>query len=236
MELKEQLKKLIKLQNIDSEIYDCESQIEVFPEKIGEIDNIINSKTEKVNNAEEELKKLQVLKNDKETDIKAKEEKIAKHESELYQIKNNKEYKALQQEIESIKADISLLEEELITLFDDIESAQKTIESEKKFFENEKDKLEKKKSGIKQEEKDLGAKIKDLQSKREQAAVDIPPEILQKYNRILGYRGRTAVAKLNGDSCGGCNMQLPPQVINEVKLQKNIIQCENCSRILYAEE
>ena len=236
MELKKELKKLIDLQNIDSQIYDFESRMEIFPVKIQEIDNIIESKTEGVKQAEEELKNLQVSKNDKETDIKGKEEKIAKHESELYQIKNNKEYKALQQEIDSIKADISLIEEELITLFDNIESAQNNIQEEKKFFDNEKLELEKQKAQIHQEEKDLKAKVSELKTKRDLAQYEIQQELLRKYKKILEHRGRTAVAKLTDDSCGGCNMQLPPQVINQIKIQKEIIQCENCSRILYTDE
>ena len=236
MDLKQQIKKLIDLQDYDSEIFDLETQMNVFPEKIKEIDDIIESKTEGVKKAEDELKSLQVAKNEKENDIKSKEEKIAKHEGELYQIKNNKEYKALQHEIDSFKADISLLEEDLLTLFDDVENAQKTIEEEKKFFQTKKGELEKEKEKINQDQKSIAVKVTELQTKRQEAQNVIQPEILQKYNRILEYRGRTAVAKLTGDSCGGCYMQLRAQVINQIKIQKEIVQCENCSRILYAED
>ena len=38
------------------------------------------------------------------------------------------------------------------------------------------------------------------------------------------------------DACGGCNMNLPPQVINEIMMKKNLIFCESCARILYIEE
>jgi len=41
------------------------------------------------------------------------------------------------------------------------------------------------------------------------------------------------MVKLVNGACQGCNMNVPPQVINEVKMKNELIICENCSRILY---
>ena len=54
-----------------------------------------------------------------------------------------------------------------------------------------------------------------------------------KYELMLKSRGKSALSPLLGKTCGECHLSLRPQLINEVKLQKDIACCEYCSRILY---
>jgi len=236
MDFKEQIKMLIALQELDAEIYDLEARKETFPVRIKEMDDTLEQKKGGMNAAEDALKQLQVTKNEKEVDMQAKEEKIAKHQSDLYQIKNNKEYEALQREIESIKADVSLLEEEIISLFDQIESAQGKCAEEKKAFEEEARSDEQEKEQIRTEDKQVSEKLAALGNEREAAAAGVDREVITRYERIRESRGRVALAKVIGESCGGCNMHLRPQLINEAQLMKGMVFCENCSRMLYAEE
>ena len=234
--IKNEIKKLIQLQEMDSHLFDLKSQLETFPERLNEMDESLEAKKGGMEEAEEDLKRLKVLKGEKETDMQAKEEKIKKHDGELYQIKNNKEYQALQQEIDSIKADVSLVEEEIIKLFDEIEAAQGRFEEEKKKFEEEREAVEEEKNVIKEEEKKFSSELSELKAKRDEFASSVSSEALGQYERILEKRGKTALAKVEGNFCSECNMQLRPQIINEAKLQKALVFCENCTRILYAEE
>ena len=233
---KEQILKLRELQTIDSEMFDVNSQLEEFPQKIKEMDDSLNLKTEGMKNAEDALKMLQVQKNEKEVEMKASEEKIAKHDGELYQIKNNNEYQALQKEIDSIKADVSIMEEEIINFFDEIEAAKKSLEDEKTKFATEKQQTEKEKQQISSEKRAIAEKIKVLEANRETILSEVRPEILSIYNRILENKGRVALADIQGECCGACNLQLRPQILDDAKLKKTIVLCENCSRILYAED
>jgi len=234
--VKEQIEKLIRLQEVDAEIYDLEEKKEYFPARISEIDSSLETRTSGITAAEEELKKIQVEKNDKENQIKGKEEQIAKHEADLNQIKTNKEYKALLDEINNIKADISVIEDGVIAILDRIDEAQAKIEEEKKIFDEEKAKTDKEKEIIKAEEKEVDARLSELTGKREGFLQGVDKEILATYERIRENRGKIAIAKINGSLCGECNMTLRPQVINEAKMKKKITFCETCSRILYAEE
>ncbi len=236
IDIKEEIKKLVQLQEMDSEIFDLRSQKEYFPVRLKEMDDSLEDKKTGMENAENALKSLQVSRSEKETDMQAKEEKIAKHEGELYQIKNNKEYQALQQEIDSIKADVSLIEEDIIMLLDEVEAAQARVEEEKKKFEVEKQSVESEKETIKAEEKQVDDRLKDLTARRGEFTKNIAPNVLSQYEKILENRGKTAIARIDGEFCGECNMTLRPQMINEAQLKKNLVFCESCSRILYAED
>lgn len=232
----EQLSKLIQLQKIDAEVYSLRSQKDSFPLQIEEMNKSLEAKSGNMNSADGELKALQVSRNEKETEMAASEERIKKLEGDLYQVKTNKEYKAIEQEIESIKADVSLMEEEIINLLDRIEEAKSRYEQEKKLFEEEKQKTAKEQEHIKSQEKAIDDRLNELQGGRKEFMQGIDADILARYERILANRGGIALAKVNGDRCGECNMTLRPQAINEATLRKSLVSCENCSRILYAEE
>jgi predicted nucleic acid-binding Zn-ribbon protein len=233
---KEQLSKLIQLQEIDVEIYALRSKKDSFPVKIEELNKSLEEKTGSMEAAEKESKDLQVAQGGKETEMGTNEERIKKLEGDLYQVKTNKEYKAIEQEVESVKADVSLLEEDIINLLDKIELAKAKHAEEKKVFEEEKQKVNKEQEGIKAEEKEIATRLAELEGKRKEFTQGVDADILARYNKILENRGGTALAKVSGLFCGECNMTLRPQAINEATLKKNPVFCENCSRILYAEE
>ncbi|MGB2630726.1 MAG: C4-type zinc ribbon domain-containing protein [Candidatus Omnitrophota bacterium] len=233
---KGQLAKLIQLQEYDAEIYGLKARKGGIPVRIEGINSAIEKRKGNMNKADEDLKVFQVARSQKETEMGANEEKIKKHEGNLYQIKNNKEYQALLGEIKSIKADVSLQEEEIINLLDQIGNAKNKFEEEKKIFEEEKSKLNKEQEDIKAEEKRIVARLDELEPTRKQYAQDIDKNILDRYDRVLELRGGIALAKVNGEVCSECSMTLRPQIINEAKLKREPVFCENCSRILYVED
>ncbi|MDP8259119.1 MAG: C4-type zinc ribbon domain-containing protein [Candidatus Aadella gelida] len=234
-DIREDIEKLIKIKSIDVRIYEMKSRKDTFPVRIKEMDDSLGSKRSGLEEAEENLKQAKVEKNDRENDLREKEEKIKKHQGELNLIKKNKEYTALQQEIESLKADASLLEEEIIGLLDEIESAEAKKKKEEGIFAAEGDSVESEKSAIVKEEKELLEMLKGLGAEREEMTASIDSKILDVYERILANKGQTALAVVNGESCSECNMHLRPQIINDAKLQKTIVLCENCGRMLYVE-
>jgi len=236
LDLKAEIKKLIKLQEVDSEIFDLQIEKETFPGKRQQLDDSLEEKNAGIKSADEKLKELQVVKNEKENDLQAAEERIKKHEAELAQIKTNKEYKAMLDQIDSLQADVSLVEEKIIGLFDEIESAQTDLDEEKRLFEEEKKKAEKEKGEIDSKEKKVDARLGELKGKREELVKDAHQGTLGRYERILENRGRRALSKVKGEFCEECNMRLRPQIINEAKLMKDLVVCENCSRILYITE
>ena len=60
--------------------------------------------------------------------------------------------------------------------------------------------------------------------------------MLQEYEKILHSRDGLAIVTIKDNSCGGCHMLVPPQVINLIKMYEHIVTCEVCNRILYIKE
>jgi len=232
----EQLKMLIELQKIDFEIFSIKTELATIPDKIKIIDDTIKEKENLFKSNEELVKKLQLKRKDKEVELGGKEEAIKKHQAQLFQLKTNQEYAAMQKEINSLGADKSVLEEAILVLFDEIDAAEKAVNSSKAVFQQEKAKLDAEKKKIDAEKNEMQSRLDKFLSDRGGFTAGIDKNILARYERILSGKDGQALVEIKGDACGGCNMNLPPQVVNETKMRVNLVICSNCSRILYTND
>ena len=74
---------------------------------------------------------------------------------------------------------------------------------------------------------------KELKGKRDRYKVELNNALLKKYESIKNSHA-TVMAEIDQDRCGGCNMALASLVIQNVKDNARVIECENCGRILYS--
>lgn len=74
-------------------------------------------------------------------------------------------------------------------------------------------------------------KLEQLRSARDEKREGIPNELMERYQAVK-KRKIPPVAIRSNDQCLGCNMGLPA-VFLETKISEQIIECENCGRILY---
>jgi predicted nucleic acid-binding Zn-ribbon protein len=236
LDLKSQITNLVKLQVIDSEIFSLKAEKEAKPAEIKAFEAAFEAKKQSLAALEKKLLDLQKQRKDKELELAAREEEAKKLQNQLYSLKTNKEYQAMLQEIQNKKADGSVIEDQVLVLFDEADKVKEETEKEKqRLKEEEKFFLEQKKT-IEDRIKEIDDRLSVLDGQRKQALTDIDPKILSQYERILANRDGLAIADVKNNSCGGCNMFVPPQVINLIRMYERIITCEICNRILYIEE
>jgi len=231
--IKEQLDILVQLQKIDVRIYALRQELEEKPLEIAVIKEKLSARENLVKELEEKVKNQKVKLREMELDLKSKEENVKKLQIQLYQVKTNKEYASMQKEIDGVKADNSLLEEHIIEYLDGIDSLGKDIEKERELLNQERNKIESEVSEIEKRINALKEELNAKETERAGIAAGVDSTLLPRYERILTNKNGRALAQVLNDSCSGCNMGLPPQVINEIRLGDKIITCENCLRIFY---
>ena len=236
MSVAELLKNLIDLQILDKDIYDMKKWISEMPARLNALDDEMEAASSKSKEKDDELKRLQLKRKERELDLEQKENNIKKLQSQLYQVKTNKEYNALEHEISGFEADKSVLEEDILSIFDLIETAEKALEEAKKELEDEEKKIEIEKKKIEDEKKETDKSLSELDGKRKNITPLIDKKMLSRYEWILSGKEGVALVPVVGENCGGCFMNLPPQIIDEIRLKKRVMACERCARILYAEE
>lgn len=233
MGIPEILDTLKQAQGLDREIHRIRQEIDSIPESIHELTQAFEAEKSRLDHLENQLKEVQLRQKKKEGELGEKEALIRKYDSQSTQVKTNKEYSALQQEIASLKADGSMLEDEILGILDEMENVQKQVREER----NRLAQLETESQGKKKQLTDKAETIKKnlagLIEKRLEIIKQVSPEARELYDKIIKKKEGLALVPVIGDACGACRMELRPQVLNEVRLKEALVVCDNCSRILY---
>ncbi|MFH0763901.1 MAG: C4-type zinc ribbon domain-containing protein [Candidatus Omnitrophota bacterium] len=234
--LEEQIKLLVELQGIDSQIFRLEDELELIPETIKNADEAFKEKNANLKELEEGLKALQMKRKEKEGDLEVKEGMIRKYQTQQFQVKTNKEYTALQDEIGRVKADNSIIEEDVINILDQMDVESKKIQKEKEFLKEQEVRLSEDKKKLNEDSVRCKSELEVLKKNRQGLSQKVDKNMLSKYERLIKNRDGVAIVPVSGEACQGCHRVMPPQVINEIRMKKELIFCENCTRILYIEE
>jgi len=230
--LKEQIRLLEALQEIDSQIDSHEADMMRLPLEIQEtaktlvaLRRDISDATAKSSSVEKELRK-------REQELALEQEKIKRSERRLLSIKNQKEYNALSREVKLGKKVASEIEEAILEFMGELEALKKTLErKETEYAECEATLLAKKAEAEQVTAKSQEA-LTALKAEREKVTAQVESDFLKKYRTLKQARGK-AVAEMQNGTCTGCHMAIPPQLNIRVLKQEEMITCPNCHRILY---
>lgn len=231
----DQLENLQRLQTLDGELYRLRRTRQDKPRELDAVRAQVAAQEAQFGTLEERLKALQLQQKEKELELQTREANVKKLQGQLFQVKTNKEYTAMQHEIDILKADASLLEEAILKLLDAVDQASRERKVQQQQVAQEQQRLEQETARTQQDVAAIEEQIAQLERQRQEVTPDVPPPALSVYERILSNRDGLALVPMVNESCGGCNRRLPPQVINEVYLNTRLVMCEQCNRILYKE-
>ena len=236
LSVKEKLVQLHKLQIIDSKLDEIKVMKGELPMEVSDLeDEIVGLKTrsqrlsDTVADIDDEINKHR-------GNIKDSVALILKYQLQLDNVKNNREFDALNKEVELQRLEIQLSEKRIRE-----STVARTGKAESLAVIDEKISLRSKDLDLKKEE--LAGIIEKTEKEKEKlvkesekARKDIEARLLKAYDKIrVSYRNGLAVAAISRESCGGCFNKIPPQVQIEIGIMKNIIACEHCGRILVDE-
>jgi predicted nucleic acid-binding Zn-ribbon protein len=233
--MRSQIAVLETLQQLDLELGELEDNLEKYPQEISRYEEELKRIKESISKTKEELNAGKKRKMEKELNLAENKEKIKRVEARLFEIKTYKEYEALQREVAEAKKLTAEIEEGILKEMETVEDLEALLkEKENELAEKEKE--------YEQIINNYNRKINELKNiyetkKQEKKRVTsiVNPEILSMYERIR-MRNGFALAAARNEICTGCNMNIPPQLFNEVLMNSRMIQCPNCHRILYCEE
>lgn len=225
---------LVKLQGIDLEIIKLNQKKEVLPTRLLELEKNLEEHEVQIQELNERLLDLRTRKTEIEDELELESERLKKSQQKMSAVTNTREYSALQKEIEDIKSankrredELLGIDEEHILLNEKIESlnaAKKVIGSE---VAAEQKKLD---AGL----SELDEKIEELKKEKETVYGNVPPDMLAKYNFLSSRRKGVVVAAVTDGVCSACNMNIPPQIYNELLRDEKVMSCPSCQRLVYA--
>lgn len=233
MGIQESLEILKRAQEVDREIYQIRHELAAIPETIQQLTHEFEREKATLAKLETQLKGAQLRQKQKEGELSEKETLLRKYDSQLSQVKTNKEYSTLQQEIAALKADNSMVEDAVLVLLDEVEVALRQVRAEKERLAQVDKESQKKKQELGDYGEGLKEKLAGLEKKRTEIMSHARPETRELYDKIVEKKQGLALVLMEGEACGACRMEIRPQLLNELKLKENLVVCEHCSRILY---
>lgn len=236
VDLKTQITGLVRLQELDSEIYALNNEKDSKPIEIKAIEEAFEAKKQNLLLLEKNSLELQKQRKEKELELASNAEAVKKLQGQLYSLKTNKEFQTMLQQIADAKADGSLIEEKILISFEESDKIKAQIDQENLNLKQEEKVFLESKEKVQLRVKEIDQRLNQLQAQRQQITPAIDPKMLSEYERILSSRGGLAIVTVVDNSCGGCHMLVPPQVINMIKMYDHIVTCEVCNRIFYIAE
>jgi predicted nucleic acid-binding Zn-ribbon protein len=229
---REEIQRLIELQNLDRRILALREEMKVYPAMLREWDARLEQKKQILDEATRSRHDTTHERRTLEQTIKEKEERIRKFLQQQAEVRTNKEYQALTHEIDMVHQEIDGLEDRILEIF----SLEEDAEARVKHAQEDYRQLEAEASSERQRiEAELHAKraaLNEVKHSRDEIARGIPERLLFYYEEMFKkYPGLVVVDVKNG-SCGGCYMQILPQVLVEVRQPGIVRACHRCLRLV----
>ncbi len=231
--MKQELEKLLKLQEIDADLISLKQQLEEVPNQLRSDQHEYEASVNSLHDHQQRRKELEVERMELQLDIESVQARIDSLKQKQAQVKKNAEYQALTNEITQAQQNLSksTLSLEQKTLA--IQEFNGQFSHQQAAVEEEKKELLKKARDAKKPLKEIQDKIHRYYKIRNQMVKEIRPDVVELYSRLMKTRAPHAIVPANSNVCDGCHINLPPQVMGDILKGDHLVICENCARILY---
>lgn len=226
---------LVVLQQIDTRIEEVRGRLAACPKRLAEAEARLQKAQGALAASKTALTHSLKDRKTYELDVESWKEKVRKYKDQLYEVKTNEAYKALQHEIQLGEAEIAKAEDKLLERMvsgEEFERQVKACEAALKLAEAttqaERQKISAEYAAAEKE----GAA---LEAEHIRTASAVSEELLVQYRSIARKHGGLALAEVREEACALCGVRVRPQVFQEMRRPacQEIFRCEGCTRILY---
>ncbi|WP_242340334.1 MULTISPECIES: zinc ribbon domain-containing protein [Anaeromyxobacter] len=234
MSLREKLKALEELQQIDLESNEVRGALGAIPAKrtaveaaIVEARKAYDDEKLRLEGNERERRQLDSL-------LGMERDKVKKWEGRLGEIKTPREYAALSREIDIAKKSNETQSDHVKELTAQAGEIRKTLDAKADALSERELAAQGELQELDQHTAAAEEKLRELDARRAEAAKKVDPGLLAKYENIKRRRAGVAVAPVVGMTCKGCHRNIPPQLAITLQRANSIETCPNCHRIIYS--
>ncbi len=227
------VEQLLIIQDRDRRIAQLKAELARIPEEMAAAETRVGQQSAQVESLREELKHIESERKKLEIDAEAQRAQIAKHKTQLYQIKSNTEYQALLKEIATLEASIEQVEDHELEFMEKAEQLQPALREAQATLKELTAKVEAERTDLKRRTAAIEDELGQLRNERETLAKEADSDALSRYDRLMRSKGDVAVVPIQHGNCGGCHLQIPPQLVQDAKHSDQLTSCGYCGRILY---
>lgn len=237
------LETIVELQQACSELSLAEAQIAGVPDWMRELHEEHGSRAAEIEAVEAAV--AEAARRHREADAGASDaaEKVKHYQEQIGRVRNQREYSALLQEIDTAKGQVREHEEQArAAAAEELEQQERLDEAREAFRElderyaTELAKWEEQKPEVQRRAEQLQGRVDVLRER-------VPRPILAQFDLLRSRYDGQALAEVreverSGKGpqmwhCRACNYMVRPQAVVEIRNHGAVVQCDSCKRILY---
>jgi predicted nucleic acid-binding Zn-ribbon protein len=231
--LEPNLERLIRLQEICLAVEEQAKKLSALPGRTQDLEQSLARHRADLAKTRDELAELQKHRRKLEGDLQAVESRIGKYQTQLMEVKTNKEYTAMLHEIESVKEERGGIETSILQSMDSAEDVEAAIRGKEASVAEEQRRVSASLVLLKEEEQEAVARKASLETDRARVEAELPPDLVSEFHRVSRARGGVAVARVVGGLCQGCSVRIQPRIVQQIRRNEGILRCDSCKRFLY---
>jgi uncharacterized protein len=226
---------LQNLHRIHRQLSDLNGRLARGPQASQVKERQCNALQQRLDEVRKQKNGLEIDSHTKQNELTSGEDKVKKRTQQLQEAKDNKEYQALQHQIEADKMANSVLADEALEMMERVEKFQLEVSQAETNLEEALRQLEGLKAEFAKEEPTIQADNNRLKTDLTDWEKQLPVEYRELYHRQTDNHGEDGLATIDGEFCTGCRHQVPLNFINQLMLQRPTF-CRSCGRLLYLPE
>ena len=230
------IRQLGELCEVDKSAQALREQLALYPKMLSDLDAREQIFLEKRKAGKDELAKAKDAWRKAELEVRSLGEQIQKYLQHQSQVKTNKEFTALTQEIDGVKAKIDAMESLGLEALETETKAEEELKNTEKELQALANEINEERSRIKSQITEKEDHLKQEEDEHRRRAEELPEELRDMYELLNERFPGSAIVPVKNNCCGGCSMNLVSQVLLDVRRGEVSARCENCARLLYAAE
>ncbi len=233
MSLQEDIKQLIELQKIDLQVRRLDDEMAAGLAEIEKRRARIENHRSEMQELEERRVACEARKKELETLIEEEFAKIKDRQTKMMNVQTNREYQSLLKEIEDGKEANRQREDESVLLMEEIESINKQYTELRNVCEAEEKLLKEEEANAANQASELQGEKEKIIKSRASKAKKVKANVLKRYELLRERRNGLAIVGVSNGVCLGCNMNIPPQMFNNLMRADELLSCPICNRMMF---
>tara|TARA_B100000315_G_C14579743_1_gene589835 strand:+ start:1349 stop:2104 length:756 start_codon:yes stop_codon:yes gene_type:complete len=231
--IQEQIALLVELQEVDMTMLGLREQKAHLPQTHAVIEQLMQQAGSDHDKALKVQKEIQSSWKSLEIELEVQEKNIQKSQDRLGELKTNKEYQAHLFEIDLARKKQGQVEEQLLLVMDRAEAVEKQVLRAQDEIRRQEAALKSSLIKIEASEAEIDRELQVLLHSYQQLTPQLDEILLKQYEQVRSSRSDRPMVPVHEGTCSGCQLQVPPQLVAEVRRGEELHVCSHCQRFLF---
>jgi hypothetical protein len=228
------LEHLIELQRLESAIAGAKAALAAHPQRVADSEARLVAAKDEVDDATSRLRQCQEARRALERDAAVHQGRLSRFKEQLFAVKTNREYQAMQHEIATAQRELDALEEKVLERMMEADVLTARLKAAEAALTAERREHEARRQSLETELASTERALVETTAARATLVQEIEPRLVSLFEQVAKARRGLAICGATSDGlCSVCHVRLRPSVFQQVRHNDAIIQCESCHRVLY---